>query len=141
MNLKPTPLTEASAVLAIAIALVFVTFSVTGGGVQSGLTMLTNVAMTFLLPSFTFWASIGLFIRKKSTAFRLMTSIVISLVVNSVLGNLFISRISDSTIGTELARQSAKALIAGMGIVTFIASAVGALITYLWLIRPRQSKP
>ena len=126
--------------LAIAIVLVLVTFSITGGGVQSGLTMLTNVAMTFLLPAFTFWASIGLFIRNKSVAFRLATSIVISLVVTSVLGNLFISRISDSNIGTALARQTAKALIAGMGIVTFVASAIGALITYLWLSRPRSSK-
>jgi hypothetical protein len=140
MNLKPTPLTEASAVLAIAILGVFLTFTITGGGVQGGFNMLTNSAMTFLLPAFTFWATIGLFVRRKSAPFRMLVNMAVSALVTSVLANIFISAVGDSKIGTDAARQAAQALVAGMAIVTFVSAVVGALITFLWLVRPRAAK-
>lgn len=125
--------------LAIAILGVFLTFTITGGGVQAGFNMLTNSAMTFMLPAFTFWATIGLFVRAKSTGFRMLVNIAITAVVTSVLANIFISAVGDSKIGTDAARQSAQALVAGMAIVTFASATVGALVTYLWLVKPRNS--
>lgn len=141
MNFKPSPLTEASLVLAISTLGIFLTFTITGGGVNAGFTMLTNSAMTFLLPAFTFWATIGLFVRQKSTMFRMLTNIAVSSVVTAVLSNIFISAVADSTIGTDSSRQSAQALVAGMAIVTFLSALVGALITFLWLVRRRAVKP
>ena len=126
--------------LAIAILGVFLTFTITGGGVQAGFNMLTNSAMTFLLPAFTFWATIGLFVRRKSAVFRLLVNIAVSALVTSVLANIFISAVGDSKIGTDAARHAAQALVAGMAIVTFASAAVGALITYLLLVKPRAAK-
>ena len=126
--------------LAIAIVGVFLTFTITGGGVQGGFNMLTNSAMTFLLPAFTFWATIGLFVRGKSALFRMLVNIAVSALVTSVLANIFISAVGDSKIGTNAARQAAQALVAGMAIVTFVSAVVGALVTFLWLVRPRAAK-
>lgn len=125
--------------LAISIVGVFLTFTITGGGAQAGFTMLTNSATTFLLPAFTFWATIGLFVRAKSAGFRMLVNIAISALVTSVLANIFISAVGDSKIGTDAARHSAQALVAGMAIVTFAAATVGALVTFLWLIKPRKA--
>lgn len=106
---------------------------------QAGFTMLTNSAMTFLLPAFTFWATIGLFVRRKTTLFRMVTNIAVTAVVTSVLANIFISAVGDSKIGTDVARASAQALVAGMAIVTFASALIGALVTFLWLVRPRAA--
>lgn len=140
MNLKPSPLVEASAVLGIAIFGIFLTFTITSANLQTGLTMVTNTATTFLLPMFTFWAVIGLFVRNKSKLYRFVTSLVISAIVTGVLSNLFISAVGDSTIGSDADRQSAQAIVAGMALVTFFAAAVGAVLTYFWLIRERNAK-
>ena len=140
MNLKPSPLVEASAVLGIAILGIFLTFSISSTDVQVGLTMVTNTATTFLLPAFTFWAVIGLFVRNKSKVIRFVTSLVVSAVVTGVLSNLFISAVGDSTIGSDADRQSAQAIVAGMALVTFFSAAVGAVLTYFWLIRERKAK-
>lgn len=137
MNLKPSPLTEASAVLAIAILGVLLTFSLSSMNIETGFTMLSNTATTFLLPAFTFWAVIGLFVRQKSVAFRLLTSIAVSALVTAVLSSFFISSIADSTTGTPDARENAGAIVAGMALVTFFCSTIGALVTYLWLLRAR----
>ena len=140
MNLKPTPLVEASAVLAIAILGILIAFSISSASVETGFTMVSNSAATFLLPAFTFWAVIGLFVRNKSALFRMFTSFAVSALVTAFLSNLFISSVGDSTIGTLAERQNAQAVISGMALVTFFSSVIGALITYLWLIRPRKAK-
>lgn len=140
MNLKPSPLVEASAVLGIAILGIFLTFSITSRDAQVGLTMLTNTATTFLLPAFTFWAVIGLFVRNKTKVFRFVTSLAVSAIVTGVLSNLFISAVGDSTIGSDADRQSAQAIVAGMALVTFFSAAVGAVLTYFWLLRQRKAK-
>ena len=140
MNLKPSPLVEASAVLGIAILGIFLTFSISSMDVQVGLTMVTNTATTFLLPAFTFWAVIGLFVRHKAKVVRFVTSLAVSAVVTGVLSNLFISAVGDSTIGSDADRQSAQAIVAGMALVTFFSAAVGAVLTYFWLIRERKAK-
>ena len=140
MNLKPSPLVEASAVLGIAILGIFLTFSITSRDAQVGLTMLTNTATTFLLPAFTFWAVIGLFVRNKTKVFRFVTSLAVSAIVTGVLSNLFISAVGDSTIGSDANRQSAQAIVAGMALVTFFSAAVGAVLTYFWLLRERKAK-
>ena len=140
MNLKPSPLVEASAVLGIAILGIFLTFSISSMDVQVGLTMVTNTATTFLLPAFTFWAVIGLFVRNKTKVFRFVTSLAVSAIVTGVLSNLFISAVGDSTIGSDADRQSAQAIVAGMALVTFFSAAVGAVLTYFWLIRERKAK-
>jgi hypothetical protein len=140
MNLKPSPLTEASAVLAIAILGVLLTFALSSSNIEVGFAMLSNSAITFLLPAFTFWAVIGLFVRGKSKAFRMLTNIAISAMVTSVLSSLFISSVGDSTTGTLENRENAQAVIAGMALVTFFSCLVGALVTYLWLLRAERAK-
>jgi hypothetical protein len=139
MNLKPSPLTEASAVLAIAILGILLTFSLTAMSVEVGFAMLSNSAMTFLLPAFSFWAVIGLFVRSKSKAFRMLVNIAITALVTSVLSSLFISSIGDSTTGTVADRAMAQSVISGMSLVTFASCLVGALVTYLWLLRASKS--
>ena len=126
--------------LGIAILGIFLTFSIISRDAQVGLTMLTNTATTFLLPAFTFWAVIGLFVRNKSKVIRFVTSLVVSAVVTGVLSNLFISAVGDSTIGSDADRQSAQAIVAGMAIVTFFSAAVGAVLTYYWLLSQRKAK-
>jgi F0F1-type ATP synthase membrane subunit a len=140
MNLKPSPLTEASAVLGIAILGVLLTFALSSSNIEVGFVMLSNSAITFLLPAFTFWAVIGLFVRGKSKAFRMLTNIAISALVTSVLSSLFISSVGDSTTGTLQDRQNAQAVVAGMSLVTFFSCLVGALATYLWLLRAERAK-
>jgi hypothetical protein len=139
MNLKPSPLTEASAVLAIAILGILLTFSLLSMNVEAGFAMLSNSAMTFLLPAFSFWAVIGLFVRSKSKAFRMLINIAITALVTSVLSSLFISSIGDSTTGTVADRAMAQSVISGMSLVTFASCLVGALVTYLWLLRASKS--
>jgi hypothetical protein len=139
MNLKPSPLTEASAVLAIAILGILLTFSLASMNVEVGFAMLSNSAITFLLPAFSFWAVIGLFIRSKSKAFRMLVNIAITALVTSVLSSLFISSIGDSTTGTVADRATAQSVISGMSLVTFASCLAGALVTYLWLLRASKS--
>lgn len=126
--------------LAIAILGVLLTFAFSAMNVETGFTMLSNSAITFLLPAFTFWAVIGLFVRGKSKAFRMLTNIAISAMVTSVLSSLFISSVGDSTTGTLENRENAQAVIAGMALVTFFSCLVGALVTYLWLLRAERAK-
>lgn len=126
--------------LAIAILGVLLTFALSSMNVETGFTMLSNSAITFLLPAFTFWAVIGLFVRGKSKAFRMLTNIAISAMVTSVLSSLFISSVGDSTTGTLENRENAQAVIAGMALVTFFSCLVGALVTYLWLLRAERAK-
>ena len=126
--------------LAIAILGVLLTFALSTMNVETGFTMLSNSAITFLLPAFTFWAVIGLFVRGKSKAFRMLTNIAISAMVTSVLSSLFISSVGDSTTGTLENRENAQAVIAGMALVTFFSCLVGALVTYLWLLRAERAR-
>lgn len=126
--------------LAIAILGVLLTFALSSMNVETGFAMLSNSAITFLLPAFTFWAVIGLFVRGKSKAFRMLTNIAISAMVTSVLSSLFISSVGDSTTGTLENRENAQAVIAGMSLVTFFSCLVGALVTYLWLLRAERAR-
>ena len=126
--------------LAIAILGVLLTFAFSAMNVETGFAMLSNSAITFLLPAFTFWAVIGLFVRGKSKAFRMLTNIAISAMVTSVLSSLFISSVGDSTTGTLENRENAQAVIAGMALVTFFSCLAGALVTYLWLLRAERAK-
>lgn len=126
--------------LAIAILGVLLTFALSSMNVETGFAMLSNSAITFLLPAFTFWAVIGLFVRGKSKAFRMLTNIAISAMVTSVLSSLFISSVGDSTTGTLENRENAQAVIAGMSLVTFFSCLVGALVTYLWLLRAERTR-
>ena len=125
--------------LAIAILGILLTFSLLSMNVEAGFAMLSNSAMTFLLPAFSFWAVIGLFVRSKSKAFRMLINIAITALVTSVLSSLFISSIGDSTTGTVADRAMAQSVISGMSLVTFASCLVGALVTYLWLLRASKS--
>ena len=125
--------------LAIAILGILLTFSLLSMNVEAGFAMLSNSAMTFLLPAFSFWAVIGLFVRSKSKAFRMLVNIAITALVTSVLSSLFISSIGDSTTGTVADRAMAQSVISGMSLVTFASCLAGALVTYLWLLRASKS--
>lgn len=140
MNLKPSPLTEASAALAIAILGILLTFSVSSGSVATGFAMVSNSALIFLLPTFTFWAVIGLFIRAKSNVFRMLVNIAITAVVTGLFSSLVISSVAESSVGTALERELAQQTIAGMALVTFFSCALGAVVTYLWLLRSTKEK-
>ena len=125
--------------LVIAILGILLTFSLASMNVEVGFAMLSNSAITFLLPAFSFWAVIGLFIRSKSKAFRMLVNIAITALVTSVLSSLFISSIGDSTTGTVADRATAQSVISGMSLVTFASCLAGALVTYLWLLRASKS--
>lgn len=126
--------------LAIAILGILLTFAISTMNIEFGFAMLSNSAITLLMPAFTFWAVIGLFVRGKSKAFRMLTNIAVSALVTSVLSSLFISSVGDSTAGTVEDRTNAQSVIAGMSLVTFFSCLVGALLTYLWLLRAERAK-
>jgi hypothetical protein len=48
--------------------------------------------------------------------------------------------VGDSTTGTLENRENAQAVIAGMSLVTFFSCLVGALVTYLWLLRAERAR-
>ncbi len=138
MNLKPSPLTEASAVLAIGILGILLTFTFSTMSIETGFAMLSNSALIFLLPAFTFWAVIGLFVRRKSKTFRLLVNIAVTGVVTVFFSSLLISAINASTVGTLVERQQSQDVVSGMALVAFFSCTVGALITYLWLLRSAE---
>ena len=100
--------------------------------------MLSNSALIFLLPAFTFWAVIGLFVRRKSKTFRLLVNIAVTGVVTVFFSSLLISAINASTVGTLVGRQQSQDVVSGMALVAFFSCTVGALITYLWLLRSAE---
>ncbi|MFY7819526.1 MAG: hypothetical protein ACOVP3_01615 [Rhodoluna sp.] len=140
MNLKPSPLTEASAVLAVAILGILLTFALSTMSIETGFAMLSNSALIFLLPAFTFWAVIGLFVRRKSKTFRLLVNIAVTAAVTVFSSSLLISAIVASSAGTLVERQQTRDVVSGLALVTFFSCLVGALVTYLWLLRAERAK-
>lgn len=140
MNLKPSPLTEASAVLAVAILGILLTFALSTMSIETGFAMLSNSALIFLLPAFTFWAVIGLFVRRKSKTFRLLVNIAVTAAVTVFSSSLLISAIVASSAGTLVERQQTRDVVSGLALVTFSSCLVGALVTYLWLLRAERAK-
>lgn len=140
MNLKPSPLTEASAVLAVAILGILLTFALSTMSIETGFAMLSNSALIFLLPAFTFWAVIGLFVRWKSKTFRLLVNIAVTAAVTVFSSSLLISAIVASSAGTLVERQQTRDVVSGLALVTFFSCLVGALVTYLWLLRAERAK-
>ena len=140
MNLKPSPLTEASAVLAVAILGILLTFALSTMSIETGFAMLSNSALIFLLPAFTFWAVIGLFVRRKSKTFRLLVNIAVTAAVTVFSSSLLISAIVASSAGTLVERQQTRDVVSGMALVAFFSCLVGALVTYLWLLRAERAK-
>ena len=140
MNLKPSPLTEASAVLAVAILGILLTFALSTMSIETGFAMLSNSALIFLLPAFTFWAVIGLFVRRKSKTFRLLVNIAVTAAVTVFSSSLLISAIVASSSGTLVERQQTRDVVSGLALVTFFSCLVGALVTYLWLLRAERAK-
>lgn len=140
MNLKPSPLTEASAVLAVAILGILLTFALSTMSIETGFAMLSNSALIFLLPAFTFWAVIGLFVRRKSRTFRLLVNIAVTAAVTVFSSSLLISAIVASSAGTLVERQQTRDVVSGLALVTFFSCLVGALVTYLWLLRAERAK-
>ena len=140
MNLKPSPLTEASAVLAVAILGILLTFALSTMSIETGFAMLSNSALIFLLPAFTFWAVFGLFVRRKSRTFRLLVNIAVTAAVTVFSSSLLISAIVASSAGTLVERQQTRDVVSGLALVTFFSCLVGALVTYLWLLRAERAK-
>ena len=140
MNLKPSPLTEASTVLAVAILGILLTFALSTMSIETGFAMLSNSALIFLLPAFTFWAVIGLFVRRKSRTFRLLVNIAVTAAVTVFSSSLLISAIVASSAGTLVERQQTRDVVSGLALVTFFSCLVGALVTYLWLLRAERAK-
>jgi amino acid transporter len=138
--LKPSPLTEASAVLAVAILGILLTFALSTMSIETGFAMLSNSALIFLLPAFTFWAVIGLFVRRKSKTFRLLVNIAVTAAVTVFSSSLLISAIVASSAGTLVERQQTRDVVSGLALVTFFSCLVGALVTYLWLLRAERAK-
>lgn len=126
--------------LAIAILAILLTFSFSSMNLESGFAMLSNSAMIFLLPIFTFSALIGLFIRNRSKTARMLTSIAVASAVTAAFSSVLIGSIESSSIGTVEEREQAQGVIATMGVVTFLSCALGALVTYIWLLRNTKTK-
>mgnify|MGYP006272519223 CR=1 FL=1 len=132
--MRPSPLTEAAAVMGIAVILCAVSYVILLGDLNSGIGMLTSMAIFFLPPLFTLWSLAGLAIRKKSGSFRLLTSLAITTAVISVI-TLYIG----SSI-TGKAATDGMTLWYYMIAVLWLSCATGALVTYLILLRPGKPK-
>ncbi len=126
--------------LAVAILGILLTFALSTMSIETGFAMLSNSALIFLLPAFTFWAVIGLFVRRKSKTFRLLVNIAVTAAVTVFSSSLLISAIVASSAGTLVERQQTRDVVSGLALVTFFSCLVGALVTYLWLLRAERAK-
>jgi hypothetical protein len=134
MRLRPTPLTEAAAVMAITVILCAVSYVILLGDLNAGIATLTSMAIFFLPPLFTLWSLIGWLVRSKSRNFRLATSLAITTALIAAI---------TSYIGANFGGSSATdglTLWYYMVALLWLSCATGALVTYLVLLRDRKPK-
>lgn len=134
MRLRPSPLTEAAAVMGVAVLLSALSYVILLRDLNAGLATLTSMAIFFLPPLFTFWSIIGWVVRSKSRNFRLVTNLAITTALITAVTLYIGSTLSTNPSGDGLT------LWYYMVAVLWLSCATGALVTYLFLLRNAETK-
>lgn len=138
MRLKPTPLVETSVVFSIAWLVSLVASVFWSGKFDAALTISSNIAIVYLLMSFTLWGITGVLVRKKSYFVRFFAN----LTVTSALAigiTLVLVDLTASAKGIESSiLANAKETFVGMGVIYFVGSLIGALLTFFLVTRPKR---
>ena len=138
MRLKPTPLVETSVVFSIAWLVSLVAAVFWSGKFDAALTISSNIAIVYLLMSFTLWGITGVLVRKKSYFVRFFAN----LTVTSALAigiTLVLVDLTASAKGIESSiLANAKETFVGMGVIYFVGSLIGALLTFFLVTRPKR---
>jgi hypothetical protein len=134
MRLRPSPLTEAAAVMGIAVILSALSYVILLRDLNAGLATLTSMAIFFLPPLFTFWSMIGWLVRSKTRNFRLVTNLAITTALITAVTLYIGSALSTNPSGDGLA------LWYYMVAVLWLSCATGGLVTYLILLRHTEPK-
>ena len=138
MRLKPTPLVETSVVFSIAWLVTRVASGFWAGKFHAALTISSNIAIVYLLMSFTLWGITGVLVRKKSYFVRFFAN----LTVTSALAigiTLVLVDLTASAKGIESSiLANAKETFVGMGVIYFVGSLIGALLTFFLVTRPKR---
>lgn len=138
MRLKPTPLVETSVVFSIAWLVSLVASVFWSGKFDAALTISSNIAIVYLLMSFTLWGITGVLVRKKSYFVRFFAN----LTVTSALAigiTLVLVDLTASAKGIESSiLANAKETFIGMGVIYFVGSLIGALLTFFLVTRPKR---
>lgn len=138
MRLKPTPLVEASLVFSIAWMVSLVASVFWSGKFDLALTVSSNIAIFYLLMSFTFWAVVGLLVRKKSHYVRFFVNLTVtSALAMGITGALVALTSSAKGIKSSIAATAITNFV-GMGVIYFIGSLIGALLTFFLVTRPKN---
>ena len=108
------------------------------GKFDAALTISSNIAIVYLLMSFTLWGITGVLVRKKSYFVRFFAN----LTVTSALAigiTLVLVDLTASAKGIESSiLANAKETFVGMGVIYFVGSLIGALLTFFLVTRPKR---
>lgn len=144
MRFRATPLTEASLVSAIA-WMIALLLSVLTSGFNFNLALGTAmaVAQVYLLISFSVWAVLGVLVRQRASAIRLLANLSASSVI-AVAATLLLLSASQQQIAanpdqfTVEEAGMAQAKVVSLGIIYFVSAVTAGLVTYLFVTAPRR---
>lgn len=131
MRFKPTPLTETALVFSIAwlvcIVLALLSPNLT---VSTAFSFVSYIAVYYLLASWAVWGAVGYAVRKKNHRARFFANITVTSVMAIAITLVFLN-IQGVTAGGE-------AIVVWMGMLYFIGSVAGAVLTFFLLTRPKK---
>lgn len=146
MRFNPSPLTEASLVAGIAWILALLLSVITSGfNFNLALSSAMAIAQLFMLISFTLWAVLGLFVRYRASAIRLLVNLSATSVI-SVAGTLLLLGLTQQQIManpdnfSQVEAGLAQAKVASLGIIFFVSATAAALVTFLFVTAPKRTK-
>lgn len=138
MRLKPTPLVEASLVFSIAWMISLIFTVIWSGDFNAALTMSSNIALLFLMLSWTLWAALGAAVRKKSHYVRFFTNLTVTSVIAVAATSILVAAFSSAKGLDPVKVATAIKNASAMGVVYFVGSLIGALLTYFLITRPKE---
>lgn len=140
MRFKPTPLTETSLVFSIGWVICLVLSIIIQPDLDKALTMSSGIALVYMLLSYTVWAIAGLLVRRKSHFVRFFVNLTITSVAAVAITGALLSLLNQAK-GAAAAQISAwSSSFIAMGVVYFIGSLIGAILTFFLFTRPKKQK-
>ena len=138
MRFRPTPLTEASLVFSIGWVICLVLSIVIKPNLDEALTMSSGIALLYMLLSYSIWAIAGFVVRRKSHFVRFFVNLTITSVAAVAITG-FAPELIGQSLGATAAQVNAMLQVfLPMGVVYFIGSLVGALLTFFLFTRPKK---
>lgn len=140
MRFKPTPLTETSLVFSIGWVICLVLSIIVQPNLDKALTMSSGIALVYMLLSYTVWAVAGLLVRRKSHYVRFFVNLTLTSIAAVAITGVLLSLL-DQAKGAASAQIAAwSSSFIAMGVVYFIGSLIGAILTFFLFTRPKKQK-